>query len=345
MPIPEFSSPIILGTKMPQIRFHGDDSDRLFYSLTNQNLFPTEKDFTSEGSLPAVFLFGRYIANNPEEFPFFGPDLGQLPSCWRCVNGRQVCPMLVKEVHQRPYKTEMSEDTAITVTKFELWEEPRLDLCPCLSTLMEETQTEAEKRLFQLYYLWAICGGMIAPAPNNDPGVAYYSDFEQRRYVEFIDEWEKRQLMLPDKLQRPEAVTSAIIKSILAPALLPQYWLRWQYDSTQKPTKESLEMSSRADFVAFIDGERHVIEVDGPSHYARFDKTANTYHLDEEEYTRNLRMERNLAKNGWRVHRFSNWEVMNDDIKVFNDLMDVLGLVAYAGWHDPEPKLPGVELI
>jgi hypothetical protein len=55
-------------------------------------------------------------------------------------------------------------------------------------------------------------------------------------------------------------------------------------------------------------GMRHAIEIDGPEHYASF--KGDKYVIDEEQYTKNLMIERSLWNSGWIVHRFSNLEVL-----------------------------------
>ena len=52
-------------------------------------------------------------------------------------------------------------------------------------------------------------------------------------------------------------------------------------DTEQKKLEDN---PSRVDFMAFCDGERHIIEIDGPSHYATLD--AGTYVVDERAYAR-----------------------------------------------------------
>ena len=59
----------------------------------------------------------------------------------------------------------------------------------------------------------------------------------------------------------------------------------------------------------FAEGEKAVIEIDGPSHFADYDELARTYSISEEKYAKNLAIGRSLGRQGWKIHRFSNLEV------------------------------------
>lgn len=61
--------------------------------------------------------------------------------------------------------------------------------------------------------------------------------------------------------------------------------------------------------MAFHQGERHIIEIDGPSHYANFDETTRTYSIDEGKYAQNLKIARSLQRNGWTLTRIGRSEV------------------------------------
>src|SRR5262245_2420675 len=93
------------------------------------------------------------------------------------------------------------------------------------------------------------------------------------------------------------------------PALIPQVWLNWLHAAPEGVLSALDQNPSRVDFVAFSNGERHAIEIDGPSHYADFDETSRTYSVNEKEYARNLKIERSLRSEEWVVTRIGRHEV------------------------------------
>jgi hypothetical protein len=102
------------------------------------------------------------------------------------------------------------------------------------------------------------------------------------------------------------------------PALIPEVWLA-AIGSDRTPDDEEYlsEHPQRVDFVMFAKGAKWVIEVDGPSHYASYDEGMRFYAANERIYTKNLRIERALRRQGWRLHRFSNLEVAEADQREF----------------------------
>ena len=50
------------------------------------------------------------------------------------------------------------------------------------------------------------------------------------------------------------------------------------------------ENPSRVDFVSFVNGTGHLIEIDGPSHYAAYDEVTYSYRVDEMAYARISRL-------------------------------------------------------
>ena len=50
------------------------------------------------------------------------------------------------------------------------------------------------------------------------------------------------------------------------------------------------------------------------------------YNVSEERYTRNLRIERSLRRQGWQIHRFSNYEINNAEPDDFKKLVGNFGV-------------------
>ena len=61
--------------------------------------------------------------------------------------------------------------------------------------------------------------------------------------------------------------------TIRYPALIPQAWLNWLAATEDRHMRVLEENPSRVDFIGFYHGQRHIIEIDGPSHYADFNET------------------------------------------------------------------------
>lgn len=124
------------------------------------------------------------------------------------------------------------------------------------------------------------------------------------------------------------------------PALIPQVWLNWLGDaSDEKRTKLDSE-PSRVDFVAFSCGERFVIEIDGPSHYADFD--GRSYLVNEKAAARTLKYDRSLKRLGWEPIHLARIEV-RDAVATKNawPIMSVLDFKEVG--HPPQPDDFGIE--
>lgn len=125
--------------------------------------------------------------------------------------------------------------------------------------------------------------------------------------------------------------TECLLDDLQYPALIPQVWLNFIWDKSLgvfDPERGYLdENPSRVDFIMLTDQQKHVIEIDDPGHYATFRE--GKYTVNEEQYTKNLRIDRRLKWDGWIVHRFSRWEVRSAfNIDYF---MAVLGLWEHQG--------------
>jgi hypothetical protein len=93
------------------------------------------------------------------------------------------------------------------------------------------------------------------------------------------------------------------------PALIPEVWLNYVgYDKTSEDEAHLAENPQRVDFVLLAIGEKCVIEIDGPSHYADYDEQTG-YTVSQERYAKNLAIERSLRRQGWGIYRFANLEV------------------------------------
>ena len=78
------------------------------------------------------------------------------------------------------------------------------------------------------------------------------------------------------------------------PALLPEIWLHWDHRTVKQRGVAAL-LNHRMDFLMLMpNGQRVVLEVDGPHHYAT-----------HEAYEKTVRGDRELKLRGYEVYRFS----------------------------------------
>lgn len=117
------------------------------------------------------------------------------------------------------------------------------------------------------------------------------------------------------------------------PTLIPQAWIQW-HSQTKKDLRQIDSKHSdnlyRVDFAAFWNNKRYAILIDDISHYAK--KISSDYKdynwlADEENYSKRLKEDRKLRKEGWEVFRISNWEIRNKELipEILNDLKDFIG--------------------
>lgn len=94
------------------------------------------------------------------------------------------------------------------------------------------------------------------------------------------------------------------------PVLIPQAWIQW-HSKTKRDLRAKnsryTDQLYRLDFVAFWDCKRFAILIDGIEHYGK--KVRNIWEASEEDYTKRLKEDRKLRKEGWQVFRVSNWEI------------------------------------
>lgn len=177
---------------------------------------------------------------------------------------------------------------------------PRFEAdCPGWSQLAACCQTDAQRRFFTL---WCETFAQSVPEGWND-GI----------------EW------------GPRVSDVLVAKRLDFPALVPEVWLN--YLGPDKTADEELHLAenpSRVDFVMIAEGQKCVIEIDGKSHYADYNRDANRWVPDERLYTRNLKIERSLRRQGWQIFRFSDLEINTCKPEHFTSLVSHL-----PGWIPP----------
>ena len=118
------------------------------------------------------------------------------------------------------------------------------------------------------------------------------------------------------------------MQSERVPVLIPQAWIQWHSKTKADLRSQGSSYAAdlyRVDFVAFWNHKRFAILVDDISHYAK--KMGGRWDADEEAYSKRLKEDRKLRKEGWEVFRVGNWELHReaDESEILSDLQEHLG--------------------
>jgi hypothetical protein len=288
--------------------------EQLVYSETNYNVFLATDPQT--GSIAAEFPLGDLVAalQMPldqfkwpvyvrERMPPVG-ELGVMEICDRCqLETRVPCQLFVRPQPRSWVTDEAYPDAVRSLMRKPFQLEGAADGCGVFQGLVQMTETAQERRFYQLYFERAVreafflgahqllSNAIAHPPVGSGPvgGEAWNGGVG---------------LNLTRLLKYPAFLPQVHLNFIRAADLPEDHPDRHFYDSNV----------GRVDFVFVAKGERHIIEIDGPTH-----------HATEKGYTRNLRVERTLRHQGWHVHRFSNLEVK--EAKDFQDFAWELGLL------------------
>lgn len=298
----QIPNPVIMGAKRPDIRLQLTDQGQQYYCINNRNLFVAPSHLDQDGTYPlSSFLLRR-------ERPFRMSENERIPLCEDCAY--EPCPMIVKQSRRKTAKRESGPSGYEVLTlssDVDLWDRPNLDACAAVRSLLELCQTDIERKFLRLYYEMALGRW----ADRGDGWLMWENLLESR--IPDLNDWFDRQKNLPPPYRDPRHVSLAILRGLTAPVLLPQVWINYEFGTEKRAYDPKLP--GRIDFAFFWRGEKHAVEIDGPSHYARWNESTRRYEVDEETYTATLEKTRNLRKLGWQVHRFSNLEVERAEVK------------------------------
>lgn len=313
-------NPIIFGPNRPNLRVRYEGGTQYLYSNSNFNLYIGENNLTEKGTYTVGNL--PWHRRGPGFVYKERMELPECPAGYYDNEGRGLpCPMLVESSEQ----FDDSSKPPLTLARVKLRLRPELYQCRMLSALLNCISTPAEKRFAEMYYNWAIAG--VEPVYTQEGELAYESDLGQK-YAGFIQKWHEQQLNLDPFRRHPGTVSLSILRSLKAPALIPQVWLNYTYDPKRSPDEERRHLRyipRRVDFIFIKDQQLHVVEIDDPSHYAKYDKTNRKYEVDEEQYTQNLQADRALKLQGFQIHRISNLEILRTtDMELIDLIPDAL---------------------
>lgn len=312
------SNPIVFGKEFPKLRLRFEYGSQFVYSTTNFNLYIDLRKLNDNGTYPIAALFDRDYSASEEGSggePTFVRNEGLAPP--HCeIDELKPCPMLLEDWAQRDYKDD-SGRPRFKLNSATLRDRPQLHSCKLISALIDCLDAPAERRFAEVYYAWLISGW------NYDYNIDKHQINLRKGYGKITKQWHEQQLHLHAGPRSPAGLCRTILESLESPALIPQVWLNYTYEE-----KEVLGGApSRVDFLFIRQNKLHVVEIDGPSHYATYDESTRKYTVDEQRYTDNLRVERALQKQGIEIHRFSNWEILNTtESELIRLIRDVLGV-------------------
>jgi hypothetical protein len=282
---------LIYGSEMPDVRFRWRGKQQTYFCRRNRNLHLAASDLQG-----GTYEAGSMLADLCREF---------------CLPHRkhthQPCPAFTCGYKQGVENKGLATVQLHKITEFEK--------CAGVKALLDLTETQ-EERYFLLSYL-------------EDKGG---DSTDWRR--ELVSDWNAGWSRVPegwDKTSRRGKFDYLLWRTLRFPALIPQVWLNWLHSASDEDMKILEEYPSRVDFVAFWNYERHLIEIDGPSHYASYDETRHTYQVDERAYARNLKIARSLLRDEWKLTRIARIEVrdvMENDFALF-EKMSLLGILPF----------------
>jgi very-short-patch-repair endonuclease len=267
---PKYPPTIFYGTKPLEIRFRSRGTRQTFYCLNNFTLHLSEKLFRRDGTFSVATFLGSLCAKHCRSVR---------------ESGAQPCPAFLEDY-------EVAADKGLASVKLRAL--PRFELCGGVRTLLDEIEMTREERFLFLAY-------------HEDK---YGDEGNWRDAV--VEAWNEGWSQIEegwDSTSRRGRFDHMLWMTIRFPALIPQVWLNWLHAASEQEQRMLDENPSRIDFMAFAGGDRYVVEVDGPSHYAAYDEVTRTYTVDEREYARNLKVARSLQRDGWVLTRIGRSEV------------------------------------
>jgi len=290
---------IIFGSKdpsdsTPRLRKKGD----LYYSESNYNLMVEDDDAATLAGFIRALDFGKPI--DEPEHPLWLMENDFRWSCDGCWESANVPCLLLQRPAVHPPPDGSPKEVAQALGWAFRSNEP-FYACPITDRLLRMTETGAERRFYEMYF-WH----MIAPVAGFLLEAAYRPDFSQG----LRKAGRKRDVEIGGSGWRA-ALHEGLMRNLGSPALIPQVLLNFVSIKNlpdDHPDKHFFDSNEgRVDFF-FLDGRgKHIVQIDGPYH-----------HSSAAEYTKVLRRDRTMRKQGYWVHRFSNMEVMQaEDFRTF----------------------------
>ena len=272
---------------------------QLFYSTNNLNLFlldqwkhgnPKRFDASLRGTL-TLGDFMTVLSEHPS-YPGILWRYNIFPNvednkCAECQSTNRIhCRLFLKPVDDAQGRSTIMLDKIQNQISGSDDTEKAIDQCKILQFILNLAETPAEKKFLKLYFSYVI---------NITKGIHanYARENHEKRIIDTIKECMTHR-------DGPAYFALDCIGHIAdIPTLIPQVYLNWQVgESGMIDNLFYKDNISRVDFIMLNKGNKHIIEINGLSHYK-----------DESAYTRNLQIDRKLKKMGWAIHRFSNQEI------------------------------------
>ena len=290
------------------------------YSETNYNLL-LDTDPQQE-SKPKDFGLGQLVTALGSTLPY-GP--GRLledgclsPLCDRCrEEASSPCRLFVK-----PWPHGWNREVPFPSGLRALMQKEAGE-CLILAKLAAMTETQWERRFYELYFASGFqraqgrAGEVLEKAVADPSSAGLPTEVGSEKWA--------------------QSVWHDLVATLTIPALLPQAVLNFAHTADLPSDRQDLHFFEgnvgRVDFVFVHKGERHLVEIDGPTRDA-----AKKVHADS------LRVDRTLRHQGWHVHHFSHLEVT--EAKDFEGFAWELGFPGplYAGLRD-SPEVPRDDLV
>jgi len=303
---------IIFGSKLPQIETIIEGSKRFVFSKNNYNLYREESDLDAKGTFTIGSLF-KVAKNCPYCLRWTSISLPE------CETACEPCSMLAEKYEELRAGDALVSDDSLALRRVLLRKDPDLYECELISTLLSCTTTPAQRKFAEGYYKLAI-SWMDFP----EDALFCFRNLG-KTFGDFLQSWYEEQPRLSPEAKELKKMIRAILDSLEAPALIPKVWFNYTYTHGE-PHENEVKVPHCVDFLFILENELHVVEIDSPSHYVRPDSSGK-WVVDEETYTTNLKIERYLQNQGYKVHRLSSYEILNaSESGLIELVIDALGM-------------------
>ena len=291
---------VICGSKTPDIRFTKKDGDIRIFCLNNLTL-----DIRENMLGERTFKMGTLLS-----------FLCQKHCKGHRQGEQQPCPALVKA-----YKVHTEKRNLASVEMHSL---PQWDKCAGVKYLLDLTDTKDERAFLRAYL-----DQMYADECHWRDGL--------------IAKWNASWHRVPDNpwaVSRVSKFDRMLWSTLRFPALLPQAWINWLYGADEAALRRLDTCPSRIDFMAIHEGRRHVVEIDGPSHWA--DHDGHGYVPNEDAYHRTIVHRRTLERENWVWTTLTRKEVKeaSANTEEFLPWVGVLSVLPFYRMEYPEPLSP-----
>jgi hypothetical protein len=311
-PYPVIFGKIASNSDYPILQLRQFNGEQIALSSNNFNLLMNEYDFEDN-----TYTISRFLTLvDRDEIMLPAPIL----HCRKCSETNNVPCLLIMNRNKTYDYSEIQNSTYETRLKALIINEKQIDLamqsCSKLKWIIDLTETKHEKNFILNYFRWVFSCVLFHPYFSTETafemiGNAMRDSEEAAQYgsKEIGDKewnfWVRTNFLR--KLKMPMPLPQVLIN------LIPIYKLPVGHPD-KLFYKENI---SRADFGMFIRKEKHIVEIDGPSHYK-----------DELTYVRNLVVDRSLKRNDWKVHRFGNSEIIEGSSEI-DFILDELSIFDY----------------